>query len=204
MRTTAYCVFALLVLPAAVLVGAQKVKKLKPVRGDAPPATQPASEAAAPETKEAAKAAKTIAKHDRDGDGKLDADELTTKWRGAAMLFDRDGDGKLDARELTEYLEEAELEKRARKADKARKAKAEAPAAEAAPAPRAPVVYRPGRLPAGLPGWFAKSDTDRDGQVGLYEWKEADRGVEEFLKLDQNEDGFLTPEEVLRAQRAAK
>jgi hypothetical protein len=62
-----------------------------------------------------------------------------------------------------------------------------------------PVVHRPGKLPKGLPDWFAKLDTDGDGQVGLYEWKEAGRSLEEFRKLDRNGDGFITVEEALRA-----
>jgi hypothetical protein len=62
-----------------------------------------------------------------------------------------------------------------------------------------PIVHRPGKLPKGLPDWFAKLDTDNDGQVGLYEWKEAGRPIDEFRKLDRNGDGFITVEEALRS-----
>jgi RNA polymerase sigma factor (sigma-70 family) len=51
-----------------------------------------------------------------------------------------------------------------------------------------------------LPAWFAQLDSDRDGQVGLYEWKAAGRSIDEFLKMDKNSDGFLTVEEVLAYQ----
>jgi len=61
-----------------------------------------------------------------------------------------------------------------------------------------PVVYRAGKLPPGLPDWFTQLDTDRDGQVGLYEWKHSGRPLEEFHAMDRNGDGFLTVEEVLR------
>jgi hypothetical protein len=66
-----------------------------------------------------------------------------------------------------------------------------------------PTVHRPGKLPKGLPDWFARLDTDGDGQVGLYEWKEAGRSLEEFRKLDRNGDGFITVEEALRATKNA-
>jgi hypothetical protein len=66
-----------------------------------------------------------------------------------------------------------------------------------------PTVHRPGKLPKGLPDWFAKLDTDGDGQIGLYEWKEAGRSLDEFRKLDRNGDGFITVEEALRASKTA-
>jgi hypothetical protein len=70
---------------------------------------------------------------------------------------------------------------------------------EDAPAEEArPVVYRAGNLPANLPDWFAQYDTDRDGQVALYEWKAAGGPVQEFERMDLNHDGFVTAEELLR------
>lgn len=61
-------------------------------------------------------------------------------------------------------------------------------------------VYRyGGYAPKGLPGWFEELDTDRDGQVGLYEWR-TKRSVEDFIELDLNKDGFITSEEWLRKQ----
>ena len=65
-----------------------------------------------------------------------------------------------------------------------------------------PVVYRAGKLPKELPAWFAQTDKDNDGQVGLYEWKAAGKPLIEFLAMDANGDGFLTVEEVLRFQKA--
>jgi hypothetical protein len=64
-----------------------------------------------------------------------------------------------------------------------------------------PIVYRAGKLPKGLPAWFAQLDTDRDGQVGLYEWKAAGKPISAFLAMDANGDGFLTVEEVLRFEK---
>jgi hypothetical protein len=69
---------------------------------------------------------------------------------------------------------------------------------------RQPAAYRAGKLPRGLPAWFAQLDRDGDGQVGLYEWKQADRPIDEFEAMDLNGDGFLTAEEVLRFLKAQK
>lgn len=61
-----------------------------------------------------------------------------------------------------------------------------------------PSVIRPARLPTGLPAWFTQLDKDQDGQIGLYEWRVADWPLEEFKKVDLNDDGFLESSEVLR------
>ena len=65
-----------------------------------------------------------------------------------------------------------------------------------------PVVYRAGKLPKELPPWFAQLDEDKDGQVGLYEWKKAGRLLNEFQAIDLNGDGFITVEEALRYVKA--
>ncbi|HVJ85400.1 MAG TPA: hypothetical protein VM452_07125 [Caulifigura sp.] len=50
----------------------------------------------------------------------------------------------------------------------------------------------------GLPASYADVDTDRDNQIGLYEWKKAKRPLAQFTQLDANRDGFLTPRELER------
>ena len=61
-----------------------------------------------------------------------------------------------------------------------------------------PTVYRANNLPTqGLPTWFAQLDTDKDGQVGLYEWKTAGRSLSDFQTWDLNGDGFITVEEAM-------
>ncbi|MCC6420417.1 MAG: hypothetical protein IT429_19445 [Gemmataceae bacterium] len=62
------------------------------------------------------------------------------------------------------------------------------------------VVYRAGKLPKELPSWFDEYDTNKDGQVSLMEWLKAGKTPAEYLKMDRNDDGLLTAEEVLRHQ----
>ncbi|MCU0979447.1 MAG: hypothetical protein MUF25_09810 [Pirellulaceae bacterium] len=57
----------------------------------------------------------------------------------------------------------------------------------------------PSRLPAGLPDWFRKGDRDGDGQLTLAEYAELGSASadKEFARYDRNQDGLLTPREVL-------
>jgi Ca2+-binding EF-hand superfamily protein len=67
-----------------------------------------------------------------------------------------------------------------------------------------PVIYDAKNLPPQLmqfAPWFSPNDTDRDGQVALYEWKTGGRNLVEFYAYDTNRDGFITIEEVLRYER---
>ena len=84
------------------------------------------------------------------------------------------------------------------------------------PAPRPPVPppvppaeaftgpIRYGRLPSGLPAWFVDLDTDHDGQISLYEWRQARLPMAEFVEMDLNGDGLLPPDEYLRYQRSLR
>jgi len=59
-----------------------------------------------------------------------------------------------------------------------------------------PTLLRAGNLPRDFP--YASLDTDLDGQVGLYEWKQSGRRIGEFLPMDLNNDGYLTVDEYYR------
>jgi hypothetical protein len=61
-----------------------------------------------------------------------------------------------------------------------------------------PVVFHAGSLPTkDLPKWFMKLDTDKDGQVALFEWHQAGKNIAEFLEWDRNNDGYITAEEAI-------
>jgi hypothetical protein len=67
-----------------------------------------------------------------------------------------------------------------------------------------PLVYRTSNLPKELPAWFKQIDLNQDAQISLYEWKTANRSLEEFQRIDRNNDGFLSVDEVLRYEAARK
>lgn len=159
---------------------------------------------------------------DRNQDGVLDPGEATQTLREAAGTYDRNRNNTIERGEYTEYfkarvqvmfrkMEENRIAREAKEA--AKQGIAPPPQQQQSPTltalrptdPRAKTdaveAVRFGHLPRGLPEWFAALDTDRDGQVGLYEWRRASRSLEEFALLDQNEDGLVTSDEWLRFTR---
>ena len=63
---------------------------------------------------------------------------------------------------------------------------------------RKPSMIRLGQLPGDL-DWFDEMDVEptRDGQLELREWRQAEKSIPEFLKMDRNDDGYITPQEAL-------
>jgi hypothetical protein len=57
------------------------------------------------------------------------------------------------------------------------------------------IAIRYGKLPTGLPSWWDSLDGDKDGQIGLYEWRQDGRDMKEFQKMDLDHDGVLAPQE---------
>ena len=64
-------------------------------------------------------------------------------------------------------------------------------------------MFRYGNLPKEVPTWFGDLDGDQDGQVGLYEWRKAERVTKEFVDMDLNGDCYLTAEEWIRYNQLA-
>jgi len=62
-------------------------------------------------------------------------------------------------------------------------------------------AVRFGKLPEGLPSWWEELDTDKDGQIGLYEWRAAGRDMKTFQDYDLNGDQLLAPEEFVRFEK---
>ena len=65
-----------------------------------------------------------------------------------------------------------------------------------------PVAIRYGKLPKDAPAMFTEMDGDRDGQIGLYEWRNVEgNSILAFQAMDLNGDGLLTVDEYLRYQQ---
>jgi Ca2+-binding EF-hand superfamily protein len=132
---------------------------------------------------------------DRDGNGYLSADEMPDPLRATLRRWDKNGDGVISLDEYRAYFPHR-LEWLHREYQKLMEP---TPAIEIRPADDAkPRVARAGKLPPGLPPWFEQVDIDGDGQIALFEWRRAGWPVEEFQKLDLNDDGFIVPEELLK------
>jgi hypothetical protein len=131
----------------------------------------------------------------------LTYDEMSRSLRQELDRWDTNKDGKIDLKEYKAYFRNR-LQSRGNWPSSGTSPAGQPATPEEDDLNRKPIVYRVGKLPKELPPWFTQLDLDKDGQVGLYEWKQAGRPVSEFLAMDHNRDGFLTVEEVLRHEKA--
>jgi Ca2+-binding EF-hand superfamily protein len=157
-------------------------------------------------------AAKRMQYFDKNKDGVLTADELTSQFAGNPMDFDRNRDGRLTERELAvryavrregnEAAEQATEDDKAKPVDRSQRT-TESDLYNGRKSYR---IDGPRRAPEGLPGYFTDRDTNGDGQIAMAEfaseWSEA--VVEEFFAADSNRDGLITAEEALRAVEAGQ
>jgi EF hand len=155
-----------------------------------------------PESVQAKQIQKLFQRLDRNGDGLLDAEEMPEALRNERSRWDTNRDGFISPEEYAAYYQRrlhwlsdqvasGQIQLNLPKAATA--GLIPPPAEEARPA-----EPRDRKPPTGLPDWFVKLDTDHDGQLGLYEWKKSGRPLAEFVRMDRNNDGFLTANEVLR------
>jgi hypothetical protein len=146
-------------------------------------------------------------RHDKNNDGVLTTDEMTQTLRDELEKWDKNKDGVID---LAEYKEYYKARMQYLRPDRQQGGNGTdpwnpdggGPGDDSQAEDKRPTVYKFGNLPKELPAWFAQLDTDKDGQVGLYEWKKAGGDIRKFMEMDRNGDGFLTVEEVLRYQKA--
>ena len=131
--------------------------------------------------------------YDRDRDGKLDDDEIE-RLRGP--LRDRlQGRREVSRDEFIRLSEEQQRDGDRGRSD--RGGDGNRSSGQSGPKPRERVTIE-------LPSKYTEGDRDGDGQVGLYEWIQwkSRVSIPEFLALDRNRDGFLTPYELTIAEKS--
>lgn len=137
-------------------------------------------------------AAKIFAGLDRNKNDALEPAEQTDSLKAVAGQFDANGNGALEYAEYREYFRARMSGYRENPA--ALSAGLPPPSMEEKAEPPANAKKEP--VPA-LPKWYIELDEDRDGQVGLYEWRSVgQRPLEEFATVDRDGDGLLTPYEL--------
>ncbi|HVL14993.1 MAG TPA: EF-hand domain-containing protein [Gemmata sp.] len=127
---------------------------------------------------------------DRDGDGKLEPEEMTTKLREEKPRADSDGNGRIDKDEYRAYFR-ARVVVNTDLAIKAAEQRGER-------GPDGKPLSAPTPAPGAAPAWFAGFDTDKDNQISLAEWRKAGRDIAAFMEMDLDGDGLLTKEEHAR------
>jgi EF hand len=145
--------------------------------------TSPSWDSANDQTQSAAD--KAFEQLDRDHDGVLSGDELPPALRAGRGKWDANRDGTVNRAEYRSYF-----------AGRIREWLSDGPNSDVNSDRARPTVYRAGKLPPDLPDWFARLDGDGDGQVALYEWRDSGWPIEDFRRLDRNDDGFLTADEI--------
>ncbi|MCE9561126.1 MAG: EF-hand domain-containing protein [Planctomycetes bacterium] len=123
---------------------------------------------------------------DRDGDGVLSGDEMTTKLRADRLQSDIDGNGRIDKDEYRSHFNRRiAIGVDALNARVERERGSDSKSTSSTPK-------------SGLPTWFAELDADKDGQIALSEWRKAGRAINVFMEMDLDGDGLLTKEEYQR------
>jgi Ca2+-binding EF-hand superfamily protein len=146
-------------------------------------------------------------RHDKNNDGVLTTDEMPRALRDELEKWDKNKDGVVDLAEYKEYYKarmqylRPDRQQGDNNGYDPNNRDGTAQPDDSQGDDKRPTVYKFGNLPKELPAWFAQLDTDKDGQVGLYEWKKAGGKISKFMEMDRNGDGFLTVEEVLRYQK---
>jgi Ca2+-binding EF-hand superfamily protein len=146
-------------------------------------------------------------RYDRNKDGFLTKDELSSRFSGNPMDFDRNRDGKISVSELAvRYARRREGEEQARskKDDQRRDRRGDEKQAEVPDVYNQRQSYRvmtARQTPDGVPGFFVDKDANTDGQVTMAEFSSDwnDETLTKFFQSDLNRDGVITADEALRS-----
>ncbi len=155
-------------------------------------------------------------RRDTNRDGVLTSDEMSDTLRKERERWDQNRDGVIDLNEYIPYVsaymdrnrrgggdtDDRDDDRRGR--ESRRSSDDDDDDGDEIEGDFRPTVYYYGNLPEGLPSWFKELDIDKDGQIGLYEWRAAEKDVPEFFGLDFNRDGLITPIEMLKHQERSE
>lgn len=145
--------------------------------------------------------------YDTNKDGQLDATEAqaSNRLRDSFQEVDADRNGLISLAEYTQYIRVrfANGGPGGNPGDPGFNPWAQPGFMVPVPEQKKVAVYRFGSLPKDLPDWFSKIDSDKDAQIGLYEWRKAGRDLAEFRSFDLNGDGFITVDEGLLPSKIA-
>ncbi|MDA8743338.1 EF-hand domain-containing protein [Rubripirellula amarantea] len=153
-------------------------------------------------------AKKRIAYFDKNKDGVLSKDELTSQFAGNPLDFDRNRDGRLTMDELAvryarrrEGAEEARRENSRDRESKDAGRRTETEVPDIYNGRKSYRAMSERSRPEGLPGFFAEKDSNGDGQISMAEFTDewTDESVNQFLDSDFNSDGVITADEAMRA-----
>lgn len=141
--------------------------------------------------------------HDRNHNGRLEGDEIR-EMPGEHRSADRNRDGVITRDELAVRLEEYSRS-RDRDHDSRDGGSSDSDRSRSGSSQQHErKTYRflspAERWPEGLPDWFARKDTDGDGQVAMAEYASfwTISSANEFGRYDLNGDGIITPRECLQ------
>lgn len=146
-----------------------------------------------------------IRRFDRNRDGVLAGDEISSRFSGNPLDFDRNKDGRLTTSELAvRYARRREGREESEKSDDRRRDRGRTEQVEIPDVFNGRKSYRAtaGRgIPEGLPGFFTDKDANGDGQVTMAEFSSdwSNEVVQQFFTSDLNRDGVITSDEALRA-----
>jgi Ca2+-binding EF-hand superfamily protein len=151
-------------------------------------------------------------RYDQDQDGVLSYNELPEQLQAERSTWDRDGNGMLDMNEYREYfrarIQQLQIDRGDGSDPRGGRDRGDRDPSWMPPMPDLPFdeevrppTYRSGNAPREVAPLLFQVDRDRDGQIGLYEWRVQGRDIDDFVRMDRNNDGFLTIEEILRYEQ---